>query len=319
MISPRNNRVFVKSALAGAMAFSAFNANALTINATYLPGPNALTSGEQAAFNYVISQYDTLFTNNATVNINLTTAATNSYLGQSNTSLLETGNTTTGYNLLAQPLLNADSSLVLASAAKVTAQAGTYANLAITSAEAKALNIVSAQGSGLDGTITFSSSFNWDTNTSTSGSIQSNQYDFIGVAEHELSEVLGRISGLTNAAITPLDMLRYSGTAPTGVNSFSTSSSLNYYLSLNGGISSLTALNAQAGGDLGDFNGNNPNDPFNAFTSPGQFDRLNGTDTAVMQALGYSLAAVPLPPSLWLFASACLGMGLFNKKSRRLA
>jgi hypothetical protein len=155
--------------------------------------------------------------------------------------------------------------------------------------------------------------------------VPNNAYYFMGVAEHELSEVMGRVSLVAvpaattinpnpQAYISPLDLLRYTGSAPNGTVNFSSSAANNYYISLNGGMSSLVALNSLPGQDLGDFSGStNPKDPYNAASSPGQLNNLTSSDLALMNALGYTLATVPLPASLWLFASACLGFCVSRK------
>ena len=51
----------------------------------------------------------------------------------------------------------------------------------------------------IDGAVRFSSSWNsgFDYNTNSNRTIPSNQYDFVGVALHELTHALGRIAGLT--------------------------------------------------------------------------------------------------------------------------
>jgi hypothetical protein len=66
-------------------------------------------------------------------------------------------------------------------------------SLAITQANAKALGF-SGIGSGVDGSITFSSNFAFDFDP-TNG-ISDNSYDFLGVAIHEIGHALGFISGV---------------------------------------------------------------------------------------------------------------------------
>ena len=99
-----------------------------------------------------------------------------------------------------------------------TAPAG-ETRFVLTTAQAKALGLVTPVG-GLDGSVGFSgptSRFDFDR----SDGISPGQYDFVGVAEHEISEILGRISGLSSDDphyATAYDLFRFSGT---GTRSFS--------------------------------------------------------------------------------------------------
>jgi hypothetical protein len=75
------------------------------------------------------------------------------------------------------------------------------------------------------------------------------------------------------------------------------------YLSINGGNTNLTGFNAPGGGDLADYNANNPNDPFDAFTGSNQAHTFSGVDQTNMDIIGYDLAAVPEPTSIILLGS----------------
>jgi hypothetical protein len=100
------------------------------------------------------------------------------------------------------------------------------AYLAMPTANAKALGISTPTPTAQDASITFSSSFNFDfdpTNGITAG-----QYDFAGVATHEIGHSLGFVSGVDDvdyysgprgperlnldpyAVLSPLDLFRYS-------------------------------------------------------------------------------------------------------------
>ena len=86
------------------------------------------------------------------------------------------------------------------------------------------------------------------------GQVASPNYDFIGVAEHELDEVLGLGSALDGCSTTPCvrpeDFFRYD---QTNARSFTISSSAMAFLSINGGVSDLVQLNQDPNGDRGDF------------------------------------------------------------------
>ena len=89
-------------------------------------------------------------------------------------------------------------------------------NFFVASAEAKALGLVKATTSGVDGYIGLGVSSIYY--PASGGHISPSQYDAVGVAAHELSEVMGR-TGMLGAALggktnvyTPLDLFRF--TAP---------------------------------------------------------------------------------------------------------
>ena len=122
--------------------------------------------------------------------------------------------------------------------------------LAIPTANAKALGLSTPTATAQDASITFSSSFNFDFDPT--NSITAGQYDFVGVATHEIGHSLGFVSGVDDvdyysgprgparlnldpyAVSSPLDLFRYS--APGILN-------LAYggtpYFSINRGVTSL--------------------------------------------------------------------------------
>lgn len=161
------------------------------------------------------------------------------------------------------------------------------ANFFITSADAKALGLVDP-AAGLDGFIGFS-----DTAPISFGHLlpKSSQYDAIGIAAHELSEVMGRVGlegatlGPFNNVYTPLDEFRY--TAP-GAPDLTPSAG---YFSLNDGKTDLLPFNdPNNGGDAADWatapvtHGNS----FDAFATTGPAF-VTPVDLLTMVALGYKL------------------------------
>ncbi len=295
MNGPCNKTILKKTALICLMSLTALDANAFIINVG--SWDSSVTAAEQSAINYAIKEYESLFSNNITVNIDVHTSTTG--LGSSNTNFLSISN----YNNLVNAIKKADSSVVLPSSSAVSGQ-----SFVISTAEYKALGL--GTYSSLDGSIYFNSTLNYATdpnNRQVSGA-----YDLIGVAEHEISEVLGRLPGMDAPGfpyLTPLDLYRYAGQAV-----FSPTATTGAYFSVDGGKTNLQGFNSTAGGDLQDWNGSNPSDPFNAFTGSGQGHSISTIDITTMHALGYTLTTVPLPASIWLFASACLGMGVFNRR-----
>ncbi|HLG86390.1 MAG TPA: NF038122 family metalloprotease [Alphaproteobacteria bacterium] len=171
--------------------------------------------------------------------------------------------------------------------------APTGAQFFVTSAEAKAMGLASATASSVDGFIGLSSSYPLDYSTSGSPA-GSTSYSAVGVAEHELSEVMGRIGmegRIFNGAptYTPLDLFNYASAGHLEL------SGGGGYFSVSGGSTALGTYNNSAanGGDIADWaSGHGPvaNDAFNAYTSPGP-TTVSSADVQEIAALGYKLTA----------------------------
>lgn len=109
------------------------------------------------------------------------------------------------------------------------------------------------------------------------------QYDFRGIAEHEITEVMGRQLLAPQGEYTALDLMRYTfeGNVPyTGPN-------YGGYASADGGVTNLGDFNTNPYGDPGDWIGNT-NDAFNAFSNPGVRNPMSANDLAVMNAIGWT-------------------------------
>jgi hypothetical protein len=174
-----------------------------------------------------------------------------------------------------------------------TAGSGTFW---VATAEEKALGLGVQQTSLTnDGSVGFGSNYSWNF----AGSPGSTQYDFIGVAEHEITEVMGRIAllggtvgGVSNS-YTPYDLFRY-----TSQGTQSLTAGADAYFSFDSGVSSdgsgdpnhRTYFNTQAGGDYGDWQSSGANsagiDAYDAFAKTGTV-YLSPVDQQVMHALGY--------------------------------
>ena len=168
----------------------------------------------------------------------------------------------------------------------------TTAQIYVTNAEAKALGLMSGSVTGVDGWIGLSNS---SSISYALGSTGSGKYDAVAIAEHEISEVMGRV-GLEGATLqasdgtifpnvyTPLDEFRYS--AP-GVPDVTPSAG---YFSLNDGATQILPFNDYL---------NNFGDPADWATAPGTqhnaFDAFASTgrasvtmaDVLAMAAIGY--------------------------------
>ncbi len=161
---------------------------------------------------------------------------------------------------------------------------------AITEAEAAALGIVSPVSASLDGYVGFNSGLAYD--FSTSGVAAAGEYQLESLAEHEISEVMGRLSGISSAKptqATPYDLFRYSAK---GKPSFGYGASA--YFSIDGGATDLASFNASGGGDRGDWlTTAQSNDAFDATAEPGTSMGLSSADLTALDALGWDTANNP--------------------------
>src|SRR6516164_9678459 len=173
----------------------------------------------------------------------------------------------------------------------------------VSDAEAQALGIITTTPT-VDGFIGFSSQSNiFD--YSTSGTVPSNQYDFVGTVAHEISEVLGRIF-LSSKSISAYDFFHYSGP---GVHDFAANGG--GYFSIDGGKTVLANFNTAHGGDGADWgaggtsiSGGSAFDSFNAFGTLGQFSPVTQTDLTVLQALGFQLSKAAVAGNLTPFPAS---------------
>jgi hypothetical protein len=253
----------------------------------------------ETAFNAVAAQFEAAITNPITVNVQVSVGTING-----TTQTLPSGNDSGSYANGVQMGTTAAASF----AATKTALANTGATLPATDptggnhfyyipqAEFKALGL-SPSGyptmNELDGYIGFNSNLNL---FSFSGPPGSGQISFQSSAEHELEEVLGRISSLNNGGLTsgyealPLDLFRYSSP---GATSFGENASA--YASMNGGVTDLgTFDSASANGDRSDWStpvNTTSTDAQNSAFTQGVKEGLSISDEDVLKGLGYTIAS----------------------------
>lgn len=216
----------------------AAKSEALTFNLTFT-GSTTAGSPSGLAFQRAANTFASLFTDNATINLNVGTAALGSgILAQAGSPSVAVSYTnfrnamladaSTSDDALAVSTLNAGSTFSATtnyfSDAGSSSAAGNVSMsfLDINRANAKALGLLAGNSASSDGSITFSTAFNWDYDN-TNG-IASNAFDFEGIAMHEIGHALGFVSGVDFvdsigageftstqfAWVSPLDMFRYS-------------------------------------------------------------------------------------------------------------
>jgi hypothetical protein len=121
-----------------------------------------------------------------------------------------------------------------------------------------------------------------------------NQYYFVGVVEHEFTEIMGRASFLDQAPnyYSLIDLYRY---AAPGVRQLGTGAGS--YFSIDGGNTNLDNWNNfQTGnsGDLGDWASSAGYDAFDDNSYPGVVNQFTPTDITLMRALGWQTIPPPV-------------------------
>jgi hypothetical protein len=271
--------------------------HALQINVTYDSSVNSAPAGFKTAVQAAVQYFDTTFSNNISVNINFGWGELDGStidagaIGESSASYYENFYT---YQQIRSALATADAgSAVIFQAVQSlpTIDPTGGANFVIPIAEEKALGLFTGSPTVADGYVGLDSSANFTfdpSNRAVSGA-----YDAIGVLEHEISEVLGRVV-FTSQQITvshqnfivddPLDLFRYTGL---GVHTFQTGPA---YFSLNNGLTNLKSFNGTSGGDYGDWASSNQVDSFDAYGQKGVLQPISPVDLQLMELLGFDLA-----------------------------
>ena len=278
-------------------AASARGGFVININYDSSASTSSYYAGLQSAVNAAVPFMESMFTNNTTITIDVgwgevagQNIGTNAVAAS-----ISTGNDL-GYNSLYTDLTNAYS----AGGSSYQAQAdaalpgsdptgSTVPNdFYVSQAEEKALGVTPFHSSSVDGSIGLAALSNWNFGTTGVRAI-AGEYDAIGAIEHEISEVMGRVSSLGtlfgSGIYTPLDLFRYSGvgslTPSSGSGSFST----------NGQTLALPFNNPfTAGGDGGDWASTVSGDSF-GYSSAGSAETVSATDLQLMNVLGWNLSS----------------------------
>jgi hypothetical protein len=300
----------------------ALSAQAMSIAPSYL---GAWTQTQKDAFQYAINELQALYSDPVQVNIDVTFG--NTGLGASSTSLIfavpstyATVRTALINDQLAHP--STDGATTVSAGGSINAVADPFNNqfqYLYSRAQAKAVGAI-ASDAVTDGTITFTNSqtFTFDPKNRGTGG-----YDFIGVAEHEISEVMGRITlngnccGNNSPFVDPYDLFNFSG-----VGAHTVGNGAGRYFSVNNGTTNLRGYNNSAlnGGDPQDWDNAVLTSPYNASTDPNQAHSLSlAADIATLDVIGWDLVATPVPEpvslALMLAGTAIVGGGIRRRNA----
>src|SRR5215475_3113834 len=272
----------------------------MIINLTFDQPLGNLPSGFVASIQAAAHFLESIFTNPITINIDVGYGE----IGGQNLPQGALGESQTFFNQYSYSAIRSALVANAASAAQLSAVStlpasdptpGGNGNYWVATSEAKALGLMGAS-SAVDGFVGFASqgvSFTY--NTTNGGSVAPNTYDFFGVAEHELTEVMGRDlfvgsqggQGIGANSYTPYDLFHYSGN---GTRDFSGTTP--GYLSADGGATDLGDFNTNSNGDFGDWASSVGPNSFLAFSNKGVANPVTPNDLEAMNILGYDEAPV---------------------------
>jgi hypothetical protein len=275
-------------------------AEALTIVPTFT---TLVSSSARTAFNFAAGEYQNLFTDPVTVNITVNTGTTG--LGGSNTALVGVLNYSgMRSTLLTDYAANPSAARTIAagpggSINTTTDPTGGTGSFWMSTAEGKALGL-SFTPPPSDGTFTYNRTLSYTFNPA--NRMVAGEYDFTGVAEHEISEIMGRIPGLGTTiggipnSYLAYDLFRYTGANTRGI----TNTGAGNYFSINNGTTDLKDYNnGMTGGDPQDWATTgptfDPTDPYNFATGTDQGHMISGVDVTAMNVIGWDTRVVPAP------------------------
>jgi len=275
--------------------------SALTFNITYDASVTSLTNAAEVtnAFAAAVQPFSDTYTNVAKINLTIYWGPVGPFtsgisLGRSHFFL-----TSVAYTNLTKALIShrasADDTNAVATLPATDPTSGTWL---VNLAEARVLGLYPTNNATTDGEIGFAANVSYTldpNNRSVPG-----KFDFIAVAQHELTEVLGRCNiGLgspPNNAYVPYDLFRF--TAP-GVRSLDVNSTTNAYFSIDNGLTALkTFYSNRLAGDIQDWKSSGIPDSFDALSSSGHINPMSTVDFQAMDVLGYNGKSLA-PPRLF--------------------
>jgi hypothetical protein len=284
--------------------YTAHNAFGLTFNINWdssvSTAPSGFVGGVQTAVQYFLNTFGSNSPTTITINVGWGEVAGQRLffgaLGESQTNIYQYQYSSL-YSAMASeanaPNGTQDQRNAVASLGSSTTSPISNAHYWVSSANARELGLgLPAGATSPDGWIGFGKvSWYFGTGTQSSG-----QYDFVSTAEHEISEVMGRIALLgasvnDGGTVIPngfgnLDLFRFSSA---GTRSLTGGQAA--YLSFDGGTTALKSFNTTAGGDWGDWQSSSTSDAYDAFASSGHLDPVSAIDGRELNVLGYTLTS----------------------------
>lgn len=275
------------------LIFHSHFASALTFDITYDSSVTVLTNAAQveAAFATAAQTFQDLYTNEATIKISVFWGPTGPFtggigLGRSQFLLFQSQYSDITTALASHRASAADTNSVASLPASDPTGGPWYVPLA----EGRVLGLISLTDTNEDGEVGFATdvSYTFDPNNrSVTG-----EFDFIGVAEHEISEVLGRCTFDLTTAFVPYDLFRFTNNAARNFDPNAT----NVYFSVNNGATALKFFYTNASlGDIQDWKSSATPDAFDAFTSSGHLEPLSTNDITALDVLGYNGPGLAAP------------------------
>ncbi len=211
-------------------------------------------------------------------------------------------------------------------------------NVYVTGADARALGLL-APDDTLDGSITFSSDFSFDFDPS--NGINSGQYDFVGIATHEIGHLLGFTSTVDDYdycgalpapadcgghalselqdAPTALDLFRYSTDSGFGIVMDLSADNRGKYFSIDGGATLgplfSNGVNFGDGRQASHWKDNLGLGIMDPTAAPGELLSISQNDIRALDVIGWDTIATPEPLSAGLLL---MGMAAIAAARRRV-
>jgi hypothetical protein len=303
-------RILPCAIVSGTMLVSA-TAWSMTITPTFTTAFNtnfgANAAAAQGAWISAASDFTSNFSDNIHINITVDAVSGTSVFGQSSTSLVSASYATLRNDLIADSKTVTDAMAVSLggsiTVADPTAGAGKWW---VSKAQAKAIGLI-ADSLTTDGTTRFGTGFAF----TFSGPVAAGTYDFKGIAEHEISEVMGRlgISGGTIGSFANsyslIDAFAFTAPGTRGLVG-----GPGEYFSVDDGTTLEKLWNDPTVNHLDSRDwAPGSNDSFNQFSNSGVVNGLSTTDLKLMDAIGYDRVVASAPDGVSSFALLSMGIG----------